>query len=647
MSELYACPNCKKNLSITNNEYNCFNCNLFYGTDLGYLDFIPETDFYAGEVPKKEMIELINNIDRFGFNPSLDIFFKKYPHLRWYLFDKKRSDWIYNTIGKPKVACLDIGSGLGNISENLSRLFDHVYSVEAVKERIEFQRRRFRESNRSNIHISRVNVLNLPFKDKSFDFIVCNGVLEWIGMMNTKLSPRLSQINFLTELKRVLKDNGIIYIGIENRFGLPFLLGEVDHSGLKYTSIMPRFIANYVVKKHGNSGGIYGDTQIKKKEERGYFTYTYTSLGYKSLFREVGFRTNTFWTFPSYNQPYFNGNLDDKIALKGFINYISNANSNLKQANLKTKMALLIAKKINKSALKFFVSLLLPSFLFYCGKEDFELPILKYIMQQTGLTSYTSLSDGEHIKYLLYEKHSIPKKIVYMKRDIKNLPDKILEHNKTDPMDLPHPSENIWVENWIHGRKINPSNIDEVLMAFTWLTNFQQRNEKEIMNSEFFEMESNKFKDNISSIEQLLEPRYIKIVDDYIIYLKINKIKINSEHGDFWYGNVIVDNYNKINIIDWETFRERGDPFFDYVFFIILLIVNFRDHRFEHINEILNKKEIIKLKSFLDERFGFDVDLRLLITYNLLRFIVKRHNKYGQFDKELSKYYVLLEELSK
>ena len=57
------------------------------------------------------------------------------------------------------------------------------------------------------------------------------------------------------------------------------------------TSLLPRFLASLIVKKFGNSGGIYGDPTQNMKEHRGYFTYTYSLSGYKSLFKSVGLKT--------------------------------------------------------------------------------------------------------------------------------------------------------------------------------------------------------------------------------------------------------------------------------------------------------------------------------------------------------------------
>jgi ubiquinone/menaquinone biosynthesis C-methylase UbiE len=611
-----------------------------------YVDFIPDSEFYAGEVPKSEMKKLIDNIDKIGYYPGLDLFFQRFPYLRQYISDKKRADWVYNVLENNLTNSLDIGSGLGNISENLSFIFENVYSMEAVKERIEFQKRRFKHSKRTNISISRGNVLSLPFKDNFFDFVVCNGVLEWMGMMNTQQNPREIQLAFLKELRRVVKDTGRIYIGIENRLGLNFILGEKDHSGIPYTSLLPRFLANYVVRKYGNSGGIYGDSTINKKEERGYFTYTYTIFGYKSLIKEAGLKTKEFWVYPSYNQPYFSGKLDDKISTKGFINFIKNVQTNSALSTSRSRTAVSFASKLNKSFLLLMVKIFTPSFIFYCSKNDVDIPIYQYLTKQTSFKSITTVCNGDDIKFLLYDSNGTIKKIVHMKRDIKHLPERIYEYDRTNPDDFLIFSEKMWIEDWIPGRKIEPLNFSEVKMAIAWLFNFQESSEKEFLTREFLVSEINSVKTGILSNRERDNSKYVKIIEDYKNYLEHLPISITPEHGDYFFGNILIDKSNNLHIIDWAYHRKKGDPFFDPIFFVTQIMIHFKKiYPNDPIKNIMNKDEIKQLKELLDKHFGFELDFSLLLLYNLLRFISRIIAKKGLFDNELIDYYKLIDEI--
>jgi ubiquinone/menaquinone biosynthesis C-methylase UbiE/thiamine kinase-like enzyme len=640
------CPVCKSDLEIElKKTIHCKNCKNTYNSNDNYIDFIPESKFYAGEVPKVEMDELIKNIDSLGFYPSLDLFFQKFSRLRPYISDKKRADWIFNVIGDERNNCLDIGSGLGNISENLSLIFESVYSVEAVKERIEFQRRRFENSKRNNIYISRANVLTLPFKDNFFDFIVCNGVLEWMGMMNTEKNPRDTQLMFLHELKRVLKDDGKIYVGIENRLGLNFILGDKDHSGISYTSLMPRFMANYMVKKYGNRGGIYGDRVPQSKEDRGYFTYTYTIYGYKSLLQQAGLKVEPFWVYPSYNEPYFSGPLEDKTAMKGFINAIKDQ-SDFMLSTSRARTAFSVASKLNKNIIHFFVSLLTPSFLFYCSKREVNLPIYEYLSNQTTFKNITSLCNSDDIKYLLYDDKGKLGKIVHMKRDLTKLPDKIPHLDKTKPDQIAILSEKIWVEDWLPGRKINPLNLEETKMAINWLVEFQNSSKKESMTSEYLLTETKSLRIGIRSITERDNSKYLKILDDYQSYLKDMNIDIVPEHGDYFFGNILIDESQKLRVIDWAYYRSKGDPFFDPIFFIIQIIIQFKTKYPDiTLKNIMNKDEIKELKRMVEIHFDRKLDFQLLILYSLLRFINRIITKKGIYEKELLSYYEFTDEV--
>ncbi|HKG30225.1 MAG TPA: hypothetical protein VKA91_03045, partial [Nitrososphaeraceae archaeon] len=106
---------------------------------------------------------LIKEIDSLGYSEALKRLSLKEPYLKIYIEDKRRGDWICHCFGgrnnNNNRRCLDIGSGLGNLSEMLSHYYDEVYSLEAVRERIEFQKRRFKNSNVNNVTIVRGNAL--------------------------------------------------------------------------------------------------------------------------------------------------------------------------------------------------------------------------------------------------------------------------------------------------------------------------------------------------------------------------------------------------------------------------------------------------------------------------------------------------------
>ena len=62
------------------------------------------------------------------------------------------------------------------------------------------------------------------------------------------------QLNGLKELHRVLKDDGSIYIAIENRIGLQYLAGYPDdHVNIRFVSFLPRWLCRFFHKEDQKS----------------------------------------------------------------------------------------------------------------------------------------------------------------------------------------------------------------------------------------------------------------------------------------------------------------------------------------------------------------------------------------------------------
>jgi SAM-dependent methyltransferase len=308
----------------------------------------------------------------------------------------------------------------------LSHYYDEVYSLEAVRERIEFQKRRFKNSNVNNVTIVRGNALELPFPNDYFDLVVCNGVLEWVGIMNnTTRSPREVQLSFLQEVKRTLSDKGCLYIGAENRLGRA---------------------ANFLVRRYGRSAAVYPDdpsSKENKKEWRGgYRTYnTYSIKGYNSLLREAGFKFKSYWTFPSYNKPLLSARLNDSVGLKGAVKYIGPL--------IRFKRIFSIIEKFDSRILSLIANAITPSFLFYCYKNEIQESIDDIITDAAQLTSYFTHGDAHNIRYFLYDRDGgTPSKVAQVRRYSNEIPQAIPSYNKEEPS-AKQPQERIWFEDWV------------------------------------------------------------------------------------------------------------------------------------------------------------------------------------------------------
>ena len=632
----FNCPKCKSSLIYNSNGYFCNQCEKLYPVHDGFVDFLENSDFYAGEVAKRDMQGLLHNIDTIGYDNALTRFFEKYPRLQKYITDYWRADWVSHCINNNNLRCLDLGSGLGTLSETLSDMYKEVYSLEAVEERVRFQIKRF-ENKKRNIQIIRGNALELPFPDCYFDLIVCNGVLEWIGMLNKNLPPRQAQLIFLREMRRVLSDRGCLYVGIENRFGLQAFRGAKDHSGLPYTSLLPRSVASVLVRKFGPSGGIYGDKSKSEKEKTGYYTYTYSISGYRSLFNDAGFNFKSYWVYPSYVDPFYSGNISDKIAIKGFFRYLQSTN----RYRSKFKIILSLIEKLDKSILTLLTQLFVPCFLFYCYKTDIPETFEDRIAKYSSYTNLTTFSGDIDIGYVLYNVKARPSKIARLRRYGYDLPPSdIPVFNKTVPG--VKPTERAWIEDWIEGRTINPLDLHESHAAIKWLIEFQKKTRSSRPMSELdIKLEVDAVRSGLSKLPDMETAINRKYVTDYESYLQANSLHKVSEHGDFFHSNILFDpKSDKITVIDWNYFRKEGDPFFDFVFFIIsaMQLNTGRDSTLKEFGTNLQgsgkfSETLPQLQETINDYFGFKVDMQTLIPYTLLRYIVRKQYDRGQNEK--------------
>jgi len=242
-------------------------------------------DVYWGKVPEQELKDATNLISEKGFGAFDAAMQKKFD----FSYDEDRADWrFYMPLGSQSVA-LDIGAGLGRISIPLARVCGRVIACDRSLSRMEFLKKRSEAEKLSNIEVLVSDIFDLPLQEGSIDLIIMNGVLEWVGVTDRFADPRAAQIRALEICKKLLKPGGRLYIGIENRWALVYLRTH-DHGGLRYTSYMPRFVANIYSKLRGKGA---------------YRTYTYSRRGYEELLRQAGFTVGTdfYLLFPGYNLP--------------------------------------------------------------------------------------------------------------------------------------------------------------------------------------------------------------------------------------------------------------------------------------------------------------------------------------------------------
>jgi SAM-dependent methyltransferase len=129
-------------------------------------------------------------------------------------------------------AVLEIGAGMGAVTEGLAAKAGQVDCVDLSKRRSEINAWRNRHFDNITIYVGNFMAMNLP---KQYDVIVLIGVLEYAQVYTKTKNPFH---DFLTVIYDRLKPGGKIYIAIENRIGMRYFSGCLeDHYGKLFVGI--------------------------------------------------------------------------------------------------------------------------------------------------------------------------------------------------------------------------------------------------------------------------------------------------------------------------------------------------------------------------------------------------------------------------
>jgi len=136
---------------------------------------------------------------------------------------KKIVSVLRNYIDPKKSTILDIGTGSGHIPQYLSKSFKSVYSTDLNDERFV----------KNGYTFKRAKDEHLNFKSDTFDAVVSNHVIEHVP--NQKLH--------ISEIHRVLKKGGVLYLATPNKFWL-----TDPHYKLPFISWLPRKLSEFYLK---------------------------------------------------------------------------------------------------------------------------------------------------------------------------------------------------------------------------------------------------------------------------------------------------------------------------------------------------------------------------------------------------------------
>lgn len=204
----------------------------YYGADpkpVFNTSFYRGEDLYSDGDIENEVIKII------AANPTTDYeeaISRNYSWPVFYHLTRIRQNLLNWYPFKEQSDVLEIGCGMGAITELLCKKCNSVTAVELSKRRATATYLRCREYDNLEIIVGNLNDIQF---NKKYDYITLIGVLEYQNNFTSSSNPFK---DFLAKIKQLLKPEGKLIIAIENKYGLKYWCGAPeDHSGIPYDGI--------------------------------------------------------------------------------------------------------------------------------------------------------------------------------------------------------------------------------------------------------------------------------------------------------------------------------------------------------------------------------------------------------------------------
>lgn len=231
---------------------------------------------------------------------------------------------------------LEVGAGCGALTGLFCQKVKKVYANELTEERAEIIKKRY--ADKKNLIVSAKNFNDEKIKIK-FDYITLIGVLEYQGRY-TKINNddiNVPYINFLKNIKKFLKNDGVVLLAIENKLGLKYLAGsKEDHYG------------------------IFGESINNYPHYDGIKTFSKSEI--INIIKQAGFnQIKLYYPFPDYKMPYWIFT-DESFNLNIILSYVlKNVDINIPREFIFNEVALGInltkEKIINRFANSFLIEI--------------------------------------------------------------------------------------------------------------------------------------------------------------------------------------------------------------------------------------------------------------------------------------------------
>ncbi|MGE4538349.1 MAG: glycosyltransferase [Desulfovibrio sp.] len=268
-----------------------------------------DQNFYYGEIPRQPMLDILREGRRTGDPEGAVRRFCQRTgnaYFQEYALDPRRALGLRLLGDLAGKRLLDYGCGIGSLGVVAARAGAAVTFVDSCLPRLELALQLARQSGATDARFYACRTWkSLPEAAGKFDAVIVNGVLEWIpSTVGTDFGSVVAvQLDFLSRLRDLLADGGCLYLAIENRFALQYLMGyPEDHTEIPYLSLLPREAANAL---------------HRQRKGTDFTTWTWSLGEFRRRLPRVGLGIRQGYAiFPDYRFPRRLVSLDDPEGLR-------------------------------------------------------------------------------------------------------------------------------------------------------------------------------------------------------------------------------------------------------------------------------------------------------------------------------------------
>lgn len=190
-------------------------------------DYYKGKDLYSDGDIENVILDMVQESDSYRYT---DKRFDNWPIL--YHLSRQRENIAEPMEIQDTDEVLEVGAGMGAITGALAAKAKKVDCIELSKRRSLVNAHRHKDCD--NIEIFVGNFQDIPIT-KKYDVITLIGVLEYAGYYIEDKNPFEA---FLNKIGECLKENGKLYIAIENRLGMKYFAGyNEDHLAKPFVGI--------------------------------------------------------------------------------------------------------------------------------------------------------------------------------------------------------------------------------------------------------------------------------------------------------------------------------------------------------------------------------------------------------------------------